>query len=580
MQALWVAALILGDLIVLKDGRTLEGAYAGEDEHSVRYRDASGRTHVQPKANVLRVDRAPTKTNLYENIASALGGEGPKDYFYLCAWAEEQGLVPHVDKLCRIAVADEDVRGRAFFRLSKVAAGEEARTWLCRSVASDPTLTEAVDALGAAGEGVVLPSTFLLHFARALNEVLNGKHGDGLSDSKRALSELDKAQRRKAERSFKLETGMTMDKYLSRVEQLSKRKDVCPYCHGTGYVTCEKCGGKGWLVCPTCGGKGTRQTKFYHPYRGTVTKTQECPTCKGTGRVHCGLCLPLGVPEELIVIAPQGLQPGGPVPIGSPGGATPGVVVTGGRIRRPPPSSSWRVTGPVKTFVRKYSGKRPCPHCRGKKKAKPFTVDEMDKLGRCTRMWSSEAEKGPETWGAGTRMRSFAELYTERSVEPERSTAFYEGKWMTPAMRRAYLSARGEKKTEVDISRFETWKSGHRCRTAAEHAIDIPADPRAWRGLFALYSLSANSPARRFASSQVFHAAFRPGRGEASAVLRDGSLLAVAEPRLVVEPDRPTAAAGELELWFRVLEARKAPGAALAVTVLAVRRGGKTTGFF
>lgn len=583
MKALLAALFVLGDLFVLKSGKTVEGVYVGEDDQSVRYRDASGQMHVEPKSEILRVDRAPTKTDLYEEIASAMTDEKPEDYYYLCAWAEEQGLRPSVKKLCKIGVSDEELRGKCFFRLGKVDTGDRARTRLGWAVVSDPTFVEAVGALEAcAGEEVTLPAAFLVSFTKALKGAIEGKYSKALPPTKRALAELTGAQRRKVESVFKLQVGMTLDQYLSRLAALSKKgkSSFCSHCKGTGYLRCTKCGGQGWKNCSACSGKGHKQHRLYDPNLGTRTTIRGCSACKGKGRVDCRVCAPLSVPErqEYTLSVPSSRPedvrlPGRQVTTAdtpAPGSAR------DGRITRSP-GTTWRVVGTVATFTRRYSGRRRCPHCLRTKKggAAPFDLNELERLNRLAWAWEAEFRRLKGAWGQGIKMCGFEELHAKVRVEPEQSTAFYEGLWMTPRMRKMRQSVAGQKKVEVDTSQFEGWKSGYKCRMVAEHAVDIPADSRAWTSLLGLYLTTANSPAKRFASRQIFHATFRAGRGAASVISPDGSLLAVAEPELVLEPDKPVVAggAGKVELWFRVLEARKGPKTVLAITVLAARQG-------
>ena len=274
------------------------------------------------------------------------------------------------------------------------------------------------------------------------------------------------------------------------------------------------------------------------------------------------------------------------VPTGGPTMSSPGVTVSDGRNKRAPARGSWRVvgesTGPV--FTREYSGRVRCPRCGGRKTAEEeaLIIKEPEKLRQLAKTWKSELARSVGTWGEGTRMCSFEELDAGLHAEPERSTAFYQGRWITPNMRRMYLSAGGQKRGGGPVSQFEEWKPGYKYRMVAEQAIDIPADPRAWRGILGLYGLSASSAGSRFAARQVFHATFRAGRGEASVISDDGVLLAETDPELALELDRPVEIGGarEVELWFRISRAGGGRGPTLAVTVMAARIEGQTTAYF
>ncbi|UNQ73408.1 hypothetical protein [Infirmifilum sp. NZ] len=110
--------------------------------------------------------------------------------------------------------------------------------------------------------------------------------------------------------------------YVKVLEDLSvqvfREEEVCPDCHGTGYVECPKCGGDGFLVytldngkvyriseadtgwhgwyvigCPQCGGSGSYRVSEFKEYFSEVLKKLENALesiSKGSGRVKCKRC--------------------------------------------------------------------------------------------------------------------------------------------------------------------------------------------------------------------------------------------------------------------------------------------------
>ncbi len=308
--------------------------------------------------------------------------------------------------------------------------------------------------------------------------------------------------------------------------------------------------------------------------------------------MHCRVCVPLKeyVNEEYTVGFPSTERkyvhfPGAELVSSVTGGTTTYTTSYQGRVSRSTYTRTPHVDGAVVKFTQKYSGRRRCPHCMKKTKKKDgvkrFTLDEMEGLNRLAREWKADAGRMRGGWQEGRKLRSFREGETGLDLKREQATAFYQGKWFTEGMRKMHFSVTGQKKIKADTSKFERWKADHKCRMVAEDAIDIPAEKEAWTGLFELYLMMGNSPSEnRFASRQVFHAAFRGVRGEVSVFSPGGEFLAIAaEPELVLEPDRQvkTQAVGKVELWFRV---RGAEPGRLRVTVLAARSGGKTVPFF
>jgi len=105
-------------------------------------------------------------------------------------------------------------------------------------------------------------------------------------------------------------------------------EEVCPECHGTGYVTCPVCGGDGVIVigseedepteifrltepklesigvgvisgCPRCGGSGSIEVRNVNfPEVVSIWHSESGKIKKGQGRVVCSRCGGRGFVEK------------------------------------------------------------------------------------------------------------------------------------------------------------------------------------------------------------------------------------------------------------------------------------------
>ena len=100
------AFLLIGDLIVTKDGRTIDCVIVSQDDENVVYRLPTG-TRQLPMAAVARVERRKTLANRYEAAAFYIEAGDSLSYYALARWCDENELAAPAERLYEMAGSDK-----------------------------------------------------------------------------------------------------------------------------------------------------------------------------------------------------------------------------------------------------------------------------------------------------------------------------------------------------------------------------------------------------------------------------------------------------------------------------------------
>ena len=290
------------EILVMQDGRRVQCRILLKSKAEVTVREAGGSEITYDRKDISRIDPAVSSVEVYEAVLESMSpGHGLVPY-HLGRWCRERD--PKIDcrRLFEMAARDPFLRARAYVALAEAARspGDRSR-FLGEAVGADPSLSEATDALRAAGSAPVeMPAGLLRAMSDMVRELINGRPKAAVVALGKIRTHSDARTRNELERRLRDFTGLSF-KDIRKKAGSKRVADVpgpedgsCGTCAGSGYRTCETCGGQGFVPCRRCSGRGKVITHKRIPKRGTVSRVSTaaaCPTCKGAGGRDCPMCL-------------------------------------------------------------------------------------------------------------------------------------------------------------------------------------------------------------------------------------------------------------------------------------------------
>ena len=114
------ASLSWGDVVRLKDGRSLEGTVVEQTDRAVRLRMRGGGEVVLPRSRVVAIERGESPTAAYARRAAELKDDDAAGHFALAEYCTEKHLIIQAMAEYRIALRAQRDHPQALARLRKL----------------------------------------------------------------------------------------------------------------------------------------------------------------------------------------------------------------------------------------------------------------------------------------------------------------------------------------------------------------------------------------------------------------------------------------------------------------------------